>query len=102
MYFFNSLKRHFSRLWPAAYHVCVFVDDGHHEGAVDVALQRRQRVKVGNERLLARKVIQQTTYDSFLHCLHLHKTFFIKQIGCFGGNENVHSKSLIQYRYKKI
>jgi hypothetical protein len=79
MYFFNSLKRHFSRLWPAAYHVCVFVDDGHHEGAVDVALQRRQRVKVGNERLLARKVIQQLKIHFYTVYIYI-KLFLLSKL----------------------
>ena len=34
-------------------HVCVLVDDGHHEGAVNVALQGRQRVQVGDEGFLS-------------------------------------------------
>ena len=34
-------------------HVGVLVNDGHHEWTVDVALKRRQRVQVWNERLLS-------------------------------------------------
>ena len=35
-------------------HVGVLVHDGHHEGAVDVALKRRKRIQVRYERLLPR------------------------------------------------